>query len=148
MRAFSLIELIFVMVIMGVMTFVGLRFIPNETLTSDTQMLKQKILEKKSNALGYSVSESNLTCIVFDRDWLNEDDNTSSQKVHYVFKSDISVVSGLNSDKICFDTLGRVYDSSVDEQLTNLVHTNIIIKLKYNKREKNITIYPITGSLR
>jgi len=53
MKAFSLTELIFVIIIMGILSFIGLEFIPNETLNSDVQMLKSEILRKKSDAIGY-----------------------------------------------------------------------------------------------
>ena len=148
-KSFTLIELIFVLVIGIILMISGLEFIPDETFTVDKQMLKEKIMQKKSNALGYYYTgENNYTCLEFNKTWLNEDDNISS-KIHYTFKSTISVVSGLfNGNKICFDYLGRIYDGNVDENLTNLVHTNIIINLKYKKHDENITLYPLTGEIR
>ncbi len=142
MKAFSLIELIFVIVIMGILTFTGLRFIPDETLTVDTQMLKQLILAKKSNALGYKYTgDSNYTCITLDKDSLNNEYN-------YTFKSDISVNGLENGNEVCFDYLGRPYDGKVDYNLTNLLHNDINMILKYRNKEKNITLYPITGSIK
>jgi hypothetical protein len=152
MRAFSVIELVFIIVIMGIMTYVGLEYIPDNTLIADTQMLKQKILEKKSNALGYKVNESNETCITFDKVWLNNDDYISDDKVHYKFKTDISAEYEGNHSKvtkICFDYLGRPYSGKVNEYLTDLMNDNIIISLKdIHNNEKNITIYKISGSIR
>jgi prepilin-type N-terminal cleavage/methylation domain-containing protein len=149
MKAFSLIELIFVIVIMGILTFVGMQFIPDETLTVDTQMLKEKILQTKSNALGYKTTGTDdYVCITFDKDWLNSEDKNSSEKVHYTFKSDISILQGLNGNTLCFDYLGRPFDGEIDTDLTKMVHTNIIISLKYRNKEQNITIYPITGAIR
>ncbi|WP_456479668.1 prepilin-type N-terminal cleavage/methylation domain-containing protein [Nautilia sp.] len=149
MKAFTLIELIFVVIIMGILSFVGFQFIPNEKLFSDREVLVQKILEKKANALGYEAEgNESYYCITFTKEWLNNDDNKSSEKVHYVFKSDISVTPSLYNDTLCFDYVGRDYNGSADENLTNLLHTNIIITLKYRKKEENITIYPITGSVR
>jgi prepilin-type N-terminal cleavage/methylation domain-containing protein len=150
MKAFSLIELIFVIVIMGILSFVGLQYIPDEKLTTYTQMLKAKILEKKSNALGYRYTgDNNLTCITFDKDWLTLDENYS--KVKYDFnKTYISIETDLNQSRLCFDYLGRDFNGSVDENLTNLIHTNIIIKLKDKRKnkEQNITVYAIIGNVR
>ena len=151
MRAFSLIELIFVIVIMGVLTFTGLQFIPDEKLTVYTQMLKAKILEKKSNALGYRYTgDNNLTCITFNKDWLTLDENNS--KVKYDFNKtyiSISIEPDLNENRLCFDYLGRDYNGSVDNNLTNILHTNIIITLKNEKnKEESITVYPISGMVR
>ena len=148
MRAFSLTELIFVIVIMGILTFSALEFIPDNTLISDKEMLKLKIMQKKSNALGYKkLGFDNYICITFDKDYLNEEDENSTEKVHYTFKSDISV-EGLNGNRICFDNFGRVYENEVDVNLTNLIDKVITIKLTYKNDEKNITIYPLTGAIK
>ena len=147
MRAFSLIELIFVIVIMGILTFSAFEFIPDNTLISDKEMLKLKILQKKSNALGYKkIGFDDYICITFDKDFLNEEDKNSSEKVHYTFKSNISV-EGLNGNRVCFDNFGRIYDNEVDANLENLINNVIIIKLIYKSDEKNITIYPLIGAI-
>ena len=147
MRAFSLIELIFVIVIMGILTFSIFEFIPDNTLISDKEMLKLKIMQKKSNALGYKkIGFNDYICITFDKDYLNDEDKNSSEKVHYRFKSDISV-EGLSGNRVCFDNFGRIYNNEVDVMLDNLVDDVIIIKLIYRNDEKNITIYPLTGAI-
>jgi hypothetical protein len=136
---------------MGILTFVGLEFMPDETLVVDTQMLKQKILDKKSNALGFDYTgENNLTCITFSRDALNLDENlTSKTEVErYKFKSQISVSGLKNGNRVCFDTMGRPFDGEVDKNLTNLLHNYIIIELKYRNKKSKIILYPITGALK
>ena len=152
MRAFSLIELIFVIVIMGILTFMGLQFIPNETLTADTQILKQKIFQKKSNALGYRyVGEQNSTCITFTKEWLNSDENSSNENVakRYEFKFDSINVNGLNNgNTICFDYLGRPFDGDVEKNLTNLLHNEVNVTLSYRNKDENFTIYPISGCVK
>lgn len=148
MRAFSLIELIFVIVIMGILTFSALEFIPDNTLISDKEMLRLKIMQKKSNALGYKkIGFEDYICITFDKNYLNEEDKNSNEKVHYIFKSDISV-EGLSGNRICFDSFGRVYDNEIDDTLENLIENIITIKLIYKNDEKNITIYPLTGAIK
>ena len=147
MRAFTLIELIFVIVIMGILTFSVLEFIPDNTLISDKDMLKLKIMQKKSNALGYKkIGFDDYICITFEKDYLNEEDKNSSEKVHYIFKSDISVY-GLNGNRLCFDSFGRIYDGEIDITLENLINNVIIIRLTYKNDEKNITIYPLMGAI-
>jgi len=147
MRAFSLIELIFIIAIMGILTVVGLSFLPNETPLSDTQVLKKIILTKKTNALGYKVfTENNDTCLRITQDYINSEENQS--KVKYKFKSSISV-NGLNSDSLlCFDYLGRPYDGVVEENLSNILDKNVTITLTYHNREINLTLFPISGYIR
>ena len=147
MRAFSLIELIFIIAIMGILTVVGLSFLPNETPLSDTQVLKKIILTKKTNALGYKVfTENNDTCLRITQDYINSEENQS--KVKYKFKSSISV-NGLNSDNLlCFDYLGRPYDGVVEENLSNILDKNVTITLTYHNREINLTLFPISGYIR
>ena len=147
MKAFSLIELILVIVIMGTLTFSAFEFIPDNTLISDKEMLKLKIVQKKSNALGYKkIGFDDYICITVDKNSLNNEDKDSSEKVHYKFKSDISI-KGLSGKKLCFDSFGRVYDDEVDNDLNNLINNVVIIKLKYKNDEKNITIYPLMGAI-
>ncbi|WP_024787667.1 MULTISPECIES: type II secretion system protein [unclassified Lebetimonas] len=146
MRAFSLIELIFVLVIMGILSFVGMQFIPNETPLSDSEILKKLILTKKTNALGYKIfGENNETCIKLTKNDINSEENAS--RVKYRFKSDIQV-SGLSGDLLCFDYMGRPYDGGVDEKLTHLLKNFVTITLNYKNKEKNLTLYPVSGYVR
>jgi len=141
LRAFSLVELIFVVVIMGILTFSVFEF-PDNTLINDKEMLKLKIMQKKSNALGYKkVGFDDYICITFDKEYLNNEDKNLDEKVRYTFKSNISV-EGLSGNRICFDNFGRIYDGEVDIKLKNLINKVIVIKLTYKNDEKNITIYP------
>jgi prepilin-type N-terminal cleavage/methylation domain-containing protein len=152
MKAFSLIELIFVIVIMGILTFLGLQYMPNEKVTAYSQMLKAKIMEKKSNALGYKTTgNDSYYCIKFDKVWLKNDEANS--KVRFDFNKSyisLSVTPALNNNMLCFDYIGRDFNGSVDSNLTNLLHTNIIITVKNtnNNEEQNITIYNFTGAVK
>ena len=146
MRGFTLIELIFVIVIGGILAFVALNSIPDNTLISDADILQAKILEKRSNALGYKADMENsedikFVCIDLNKTSLNNEEKHS--KVSYIFKSDISV--NLDSDRICFDSLGRPFKDKVDYNLSYLIHKNVIISVKYKLKELNLTLYPMTG---
>jgi len=147
MRAFSLVELIFVLVIMGILVFVGMQFIPNETPLSDKEVLKKLILTKKTNALGYRVyGENNETCIILTKDAINKEENNS--RIKYYFKSTIQINGLKNGNVLCFDYLGRPYDGEVEKDMSNLVKNFVIITLSYKNKEKNLTCYPITGYVR
>jgi competence protein ComGC len=146
MKAFSLIELIFILVIIGVLSFIGVQFIPNERSISDAEVLKKLILTKKTNALGYKVyGENNDTCIRLNKNFINSEENLS--RVKYKFKSSIKV-NGLSSDLLCFDYKGRPYDGVVDKKLSHLLEKNVTIILNYNKKKKSLILYPISGYIR
>jgi len=148
MKSFSLIELIFVIVIMGILAFLGMQGIPNETPISDAEVLKKLILTRKTNAIGYEVyGENNDTCLKFTKDYVNSEENAS--RVKYRFKSDINVTGLSNRDKlVCFDYFGRPYDGKSEENLSNLLKKLVIITIKYHGREKNLTFYPISGYIK
>jgi Tfp pilus assembly protein FimT len=147
MKAVSLLEMIFVLVIIGILSIIGVEFIPNERPISDSEVLKKLILMKKTNAIGYrTYKENNLTCIKLDRDAINEEENLS--RVKYRFKSEINVTGLKNGNEICFDYMGRAYDGEVENNLSNLIKNFVIITISYKNKEKNLTLYPISAYVR
>ena len=148
--AFTLIELIFVMVLMGILAGVGFSLIPNHHLLNDSRYVLLQIKNQQKNAIGYDVtnfstspwkepdansSDYNRTCVEFDKTWLEARDKNSSQPYH--FNSQTSIAS---HKPICFDNLGRVYSSNA--LLRNI--QNIYISYP-NKPTKQILIYPYSG---
>ncbi len=146
MKSFTLIELIFVIIIVGILSVLGIESIPDNTLINNTNFVYNKILEKKANAIGFnadmSKSDENRTvCITFTKDWIKNDENYS--KVKFNLSNRISISADINT--ICFDSLGRPYDGAVKNDFSNMLHTKKQITLTYNNNSKNIIIYPMTG---
>ena len=146
MKSFTLIELIFVIIIVGILSVLGIESIPDNTLNNNTHFVYNKILEKKANAIGFnadmSKSDENRTvCITFTKDWIKNDENYS--KVKFNLSNRISISADINT--ICFDSLGRPYDGAVKNDFSNMLHTKKQITLTYNNNSKNIIIYPMTG---
>ncbi len=144
MKSFTLIELIFVIVIMGILSFIAISYIPDNTLSDDTKALENLIKLKETYALGYEANmndenDKKRVCITFDKNYINSEENDS--KIRYYIKSDISS----NIQTVCFDKFARPFKDSVDETDQNLLHKNVTIMLKYKNQEKNITIDQITG---
>jgi len=144
LKAFTLIELIFAIVIMGILTFIGLEYIPDNTLVDNTQELKNLINEKETFALGYEANMSdendkNKVCITFNKNYLNNEENTS--RIKYFFKADISS----NVQTVCFDKFGRPFKNYIDNEDKNLLDENVKITLKYKNKEKFIIIHKQTG---
>jgi len=144
MKAFTLIELIFVIIIMGLLSFIAVSYIPDNTLTDDTKAIKNLINYKETYALGYEANMSDendkeKVCITFNKNDINNEENLS--KVKYFIKSDISS----NVQTVCFDKFGRPFRNSVDDLDQNLLHTNVVIMLQYKDKNKTIIIHKITG---
>jgi len=144
MKTFTLLEMIFVLILMGILSIIAVEYIPDNTLSDDTKALKNLINEKKSFALAYEANMSNAedrnkVCIDLNADILNQEENNS--KIRYFFKS--KIVSNYNI--ICFDKFGRVFHNGIDFQDANLLHQDVNITLIYKDKNKTIIIHPITG---
>jgi len=156
--AFTIIELIFVILIFALLSSIAVYYIPDNTLNENVKILKDKILEKRSNGINLisSDKENNLTCIEFNITKLNEDENNSRVKFRFSKRITISLggcenANGINLEDnktICFDRFGRPFIGEVDDKLKNLCHNNANILLDYRGKEKNLTIYFISGVVR
>lgn len=149
MKAFTLIELIFVIVIVGIISIGALNAIPDNTLNNNTNFIYSKILEKKANALGFMANmdnedENRTVCITFTKDWIKNDENYS--KVKFDLSDRITITP--QNKTICFDYLSRPYKGSVDlKNFNNLLYNTSEINISYNNKQKTIIIYPTTGDI-
>jgi prepilin-type N-terminal cleavage/methylation domain-containing protein len=125
-NAFSMVELIFVIVLMGILASIGSNILPDNRLLQYTNEVIMQIKETQKNAIGNDINgfgalwseESNSTCILLD------------SSLH---------VAG--STKICFDEYGRPYDSSTAQLL--LVKKDI--NVTYNGESNTISVFPMSG---
>jgi prepilin-type N-terminal cleavage/methylation domain-containing protein len=140
-KAFTLIELIIVIVIMGILVKTAMSFFPDRRLSSDTNYLSLEIKSAQQHAINYDhyrfgdtlwkkrdyTKEYNLTCVdlnitgerrAFGTSTLDmvEDSKNLTKYYHIDKRTDISVegLSDINQS-LCFDNLGRPYGS--DEKL-------------------------------
>jgi len=149
MRAFTLIELIFVIIIVGILSVGAINAIPDNTLINNTNYLYNKILEKKANSIDFMANmnnsdENRSVCITFDKEWLENDEKYS--KVKFNISKRISIQSDINT--ICFDYLGRPYNGAVNlDNFDNLLHNDVDINITYQQKIKTITIYHTTGDV-
>ena len=141
-EGFTMVELIFVIILIGVLAGIGTNFMPDNRLLGDTNFISMKIKEKQKQAIADDVNgflkpwsiEDNRTCIKLSVDSLEQEDS-HSKKPHR-FSSTINI-SG--NSTICFDNFGRPYQS---EQLL-LDKKEIIVK--YKDSNKIISVMPISG---
>lgn len=149
MKAFTLIELIFVIVIIGLLSITLINNIPDNTMTNSVNFVYNKIIEKKSNAIGFmadmnNADENRSVCITFDKEWLKNDE----QKEHVKFSPSCRIDVSSNINTICFDYMGRPYKNSVDlDNFNNLLHDEVDVNISYKNEYKIIKIYPISGNV-
>jgi len=142
-KAFSMVELIFVIVLMGILASVGGNLLPDNRLLNDTNYITMKIKEKQKNAIGRSnynfgdelwSSSSSFTCIDLDKIGFESED-LKDQKPH-------KLSSTLNVDgnvTLCFDEYGRPYQSE------QLLLQKKDINVTYNGQMNTISVFPMSG---
>ena len=151
--AFSMIELIFTIVVIGILASAARMVIPDTALHSDTDFILQKIREVKMQALLYDhalpgdenwrTTDYNDTCITLSKDYLNklEQDTNSARKYHLNRHTLLSATV----PKICFDHEGRPYKN--DYELNNFLDMPIELNITYKKRTKQVLIMPFSGGV-
>ncbi len=131
---FTMVELVFVIVVVGVLAGIGSSMMPDNKMLTYTNTATMNIKKTQKNAIGYDVNgfgtpwsaDNNTTCITLDEQNLL---NKNSPMV--------DVVSSI--DRICFDEYGRPYE---------LEHLLLVIKdinITYRGNIKRISVYPISG---
>ncbi len=144
--AFSMIELIFIIVIIGILGATMQMNMPDNRLFSDINFITQKIKSKQIYALSYDNFDyensqfiDDSTCITISRDFLNEDERNSSKANPYQISSYTTLSIG--DENLCFDNLGRVY------KLNNLLKLPIELNITYKNKTKTVNIMPLSGSV-
>ena len=139
---FTMIELVFVIVLVGILAGIGTSFMPDNRLWSDTNFLIMKIKQKQRVAIGYDVNgfsrpwnrENNSTCIIFDTKVLNAEDSHSSKP--HKFSSTIQMNA---NHTLCFDEYGRPYHNG------HLLMQNLDINLTLNSHLKQFSVMSMSG---
>jgi len=138
-----MVELIFVIILVGILAGIGTNYMPDNRLLNDTIFLSMKIKETQKNAIGYDINgfskpwskENNLTCILLDTTVL-ENEDLKAQKPHKFS----SVLSVDGNTTLCFDEYGRPYNS--ERLLLNKIDMNLTYE---TNRYKSISVMPISG---
>jgi Tfp pilus assembly protein FimT len=144
--AFTILEIIFVIIIISLVAIGARNALPDNTLLNSTNYLKAKILDKRANALAYETNLTNLedeylVCVKFDKDWLKIDESKSKVKINMSQKVTISA-----DYNVCFDYLGRTHKNSINlDDFSTLMHESVDVNISYNNNYKIIRVYPMTG---
>lgn len=145
-KAYTLVELIFVIVIIGVLAGVAGSSFKSDYLAADMDYIAAKIKEAQYKGIGYEHRNFDGTfqsgmkgCIELTETAL--EDKASEGDVAY--KLHVSIDTSLSSDMLCFDAKGRPHET--DFSLGTLLNVKKEINLSYNGRTKQIIILPLSG---
>jgi len=134
--AFSLVELIFVIILIGVISSIGFYYSRPDYTLQDAQFALLKLKEARYRAIGYEGYSPN-GCVTLTKTALSSE----STPVHTI-KSDITHNSP--SDTICFDSIGRVHQGN-DIALSSLIHSDITVNFTLSDKNTTIRIFNGTG---
>jgi len=141
-RAFTLLELIFVIVIIGVLSGVGFYNFKPHYLRNDINFVLMKLEQARYTAIGYDkshpTSSSYIGCVTIDD--LNKTDDPA-----YTFHS---ALQNKPFNLLCFDTLGKAHKNDENTTLNSLFSQDITLIYQYNAQETNITIDHLSGDIR
>lgn len=142
-KAFSMIELIFIIIILGILATTMKMNMPDNRLLLDVNFITQKIKEKQIYALSYDNFDytngefiDGATCIYINKDALNLDEKNSAKSSPYQIRSEIS-----DDNNICFDNLGRPFN------VNNFTNMPISFNISYKNNDKTIKIMPFSGCI-
>lgn len=148
-RAFTLIELIFVIVIIGVLGGLGFSSLKTDYANKDGQFLLLKIKEARYKAIGYEGHKSE-SCITLDKNTTNTaEKNNPKVKNPYKIRSNISLSLPSANNKLCFDSFGRPHDGDAYDingiKLNNFIKNFIKINVTNGGDTCTIGVYPLSG---
>ena len=165
-RAFTMIELIIVIIIIAILARSAISFFSDKRLNNSVNYLSMQIKNRQENALNFdhykfgdvlwkkrdASKEYDLTCIdlnitgqraMYGKATLDTQEEKKNIPKHFFIDKNIQInATGLNDQNqtLCFDSNGRPY--TMEQKLLN----NIIdIKMTLKNRTKNILIYPMSG---
>lgn len=153
-KAFSLVELIFVIAIIGIISGIGFfSYRPNHHL-KDAEFVLLKLKEARYKAIANSSTNFPINderCLEMSKEKLNKTIKKASPGVEddiYQMKSEITPQNPAPTE-ICFDYLGRAHNGRTgghfNLSLATLIKEKSEYEVKYGANSCNIALYPYTG---
>jgi prepilin-type N-terminal cleavage/methylation domain-containing protein len=133
--AFTLIELIFVIVLMGVLTGIGFYMSQPDYTKQDAQYTLLKLKEARYRALGYDAYDSS-GCVTLTPTALSNSDTSPRHDIKSALTSNITTV--------CFDGMGKPHNGN-SVSLASLLPTDLNITFIYSDKNSTVRLFCGTG---
>ncbi len=128
-EAFSMLEVVVTVMIIGIFTAIATEFIPNNSLLENSSYILYKIKETQAKAL---LNQDKENCI------------TLNNKIYDTSKNhQITIESSLFNKKLCFDSEGKPFENNLSAE--NMIKKPVTIKIKKQKEEKDLILMPFSG---
>ena len=148
-----MIELIFIIVIIGILAAAAKMAMPDTKLYSDTDFVLQQIRQTQIQALmidhtvpgseAWRSGDYNDTCITLTKDYLTDLEKSANNPRTYRLSPRTTLSA--SASKICFDRLGRPYKT--DYRLNNFLKMPIELNITYKEKTKQVLIMPFSGGV-
>lgn len=135
--AFSLIELIFVIVLIGILTGIGFYLSRPDYTRQDAQFTLLKLKEARYRAIGHDAL-SPAGCVTLTSAGLTADDTAPRHEIRSIIAHDAP------SDTICFDGSGFPHSGN-DISVSTRLHTDVTILFTKGDQNSSIRVFSGTG---
>ncbi len=143
-NAFSLIELIFVIALIAILSGIGFSYTKSDYLQKDGEFILLKIKQARFNAIGNDDDANDKACITLTKSAL---ENTTKQNP-YSLHVNIRIKSPINFNsekKLCFDNIGRPHNGNINPNLNSVIQGFTDIELSYLNNKCTIKVYPLSS---
>jgi len=146
--AFTLIELIFALLLIGVLGAVGTALYKPGRGLHDARYAALRLQQTRYEAIGYDhrsfgggAVAAGPGCVTLTRSGL---EGNLSRAGAYRFDGSTAIsVSGMAGNTLCFDAKGRPHDG--DFSLASLLHETVDISVENRGAVYRLTIFPVSG---
>jgi len=145
-RAFTLLELVFVIVIIGILAKIGSEAFRTDYLRNDAAFVALKIRQAQFEGIGFdhrtfdgSQIADTTGCLTLTQVSLEE--NATAGRAAYRLHA--SLTGDLAGKTLCFDHLGMPHDDG--SHISTPMAAAATLTLTYGGRERNLTVLPRSG---